>query len=105
MLDDKKLEELYTLTKDNNRMLRAMRREAFVGGILKLVWWVVVLIVLPYLIYVWYLEPYLSQILTAYETAQGQAGQVTETVNQLKEATSGLSWLKDLVDRFTSPAQ
>ena len=81
-------------------MLRAMRRDAFVGGILKIVWWILILIVIPYLVYVWYLEPYLDQVLAVYQQAGAQAGQVNDAVNQLKEASGGLSWLKNLLSKF-----
>lgn len=99
-MDDKKLEEMYVLTKDNNRMLHAMRREAFIGGILKFVWWVLIIIVLPYLVYVWYLQPYLDQVLSVYQQVQGQAGQVNDAVNQLQGASEGLSGIQKLFEQF-----
>lgn len=99
-MDEKKLEEMYALTKDNNRMLRAMRREAFIGGILKFVWWILIIIVIPYLVYVWYLQPYLEQVLSVYQQAQGQAGQVNTALNQLTDATEGLSGIQKLFGQF-----
>ena len=94
------MEEVYKLAKENNRMLRAMRREAFVGGIIKFVWWILILIVIPYFVYVWYLQPYLDQVLSLYEQAQGQAGQVNDAVNQLKESASGLSGIQKFIEQF-----
>lgn len=93
-------DELYKLVKENNRMLRAMRRDAFIGGIFKIVWWVLVLVVIPYLIYVWYLQPYLEQALSLYTQAQGQAGQVNDAVNQLKGVGESVSGLQRLLENF-----
>ncbi len=85
-MDENKLDELLALTKDNNRMLRAMRRDAFVGGILKIIWWIAVVVVLPYLIYMWYLAPYLEQMITAYQQVEGQSAEMNTALEQLKSA-------------------
>ena len=45
-------DELYKLVKENNRMLKQMRRDALIGGILKFVWWIAILFVFPYFLYV-----------------------------------------------------
>ena len=93
-------DDMYRLVKENNHMLRTMRREAFVGGIIKFVWWILILIVIPYFVYVWYLQPYLEQALSIYQQAQGQAGQVNDAVNQLKESASGLSGIQKFIEQF-----
>ncbi len=49
-------QETYRLTRDNNRMLRAMRRNAFIGAILKIVFWAA-LILAPLWFYAHYLAP------------------------------------------------
>ena len=71
-MDEQKMTELYELTKENNKMLRMMRRSAFVGGIIKFIFWFVLLVVIPYLTWL-YLEPYLKQITDTYQSVQGQA--------------------------------
>ncbi|MEK7530442.1 MAG: hypothetical protein AAB573_01105 [Patescibacteria group bacterium] len=69
-MDEKKLEEMYEMTKSNNSMLKSMRRTAFVGGIIKFVFYIVILIVLPY--YTWlYLQPYLDTVMQQYQQMQG----------------------------------
>jgi len=94
------LDEVYKLAKDNNRMLRAMRREAFIGGIFKIVFWLLLFVVIPYLVYVWYLQPYLDQVLSLYQQAGTQAGQVNDAVNQLKGASEGLSGIQQFFEQF-----
>jgi hypothetical protein len=69
-------DEIYKLVKENNRMLHAMRRDAFIKGILGFIWWVFIIVVLPYLTYL-YLKPYLDQIIAAYNQAQGTAHAVS----------------------------
>lgn len=56
------LEENLRLAKDNNRMLRAMRRAAFVGIIGRVIFWILILGVPAYL-YVTYLAPIISSII------------------------------------------
>ncbi len=85
-MDEKKFEDLYRMVQDNNRMLHSMRRSAFVGGIIKMVWWVVLLVVLPYLTWL-YIQPYLTSVLEQYQNIQGQGaalqGQAVELQKQL----------------------
>lgn len=54
-----KLDELLSVAKDNNRILRAMRRDALIAGILKFVFWVV-LFIASYYLTMQYLEPLLE---------------------------------------------
>ena len=56
------LEETKALVKDNHRMLRAIRREAWLGIIAKVIFWVVVIILPLYFLY-----PYLSTLPSAGE--------------------------------------
>lgn len=65
MADEPDLDEIYRLAKENNRMLKAMRRDAFVKSILGFVWWILLLVVVPYITWL-YLQPYLDQVLAAY---------------------------------------
>jgi hypothetical protein len=102
-MDEKKLEEMYQMVRENNSMLKSARRSAFVGGIIKAVWWVVILVVLPYLTWL-YLEPYLSTIMAQYQTLQAQSGavsgQAAELQKQLDQLGGGASSLQELLARF-----
>ncbi len=81
-MDEKRLEEMYQMVRENNAMLRSARRSAFIGGIFKILWWVAILIVIPYFTWL-YLEPYLNTV-----TAQYQA--IEQTSGQLSKEASGL---------------
>ncbi|HQU08124.1 MAG: hypothetical protein B7X04_04250 [Parcubacteria group bacterium 21-54-25] len=64
------LTENLRVAKDNNRMLRAMRRAAVVGAIGRVIFWILVLGVPAYL-YVTYVAPLASHIM-AQSAATGQ---------------------------------
>ena len=54
------LEETRALAKDNNRMLRAIRREQWIGWVGKIIIWIIVL-ALPLYLYQRYLQPIVNQ--------------------------------------------
>ncbi len=54
------LEELRVLTKDNHQMLRAIRRDQWLGFVGRVVVWIIVL-ALPLYLYQQYLQPFVSQ--------------------------------------------
>jgi len=92
-------EEIYKLAKENNRMLHAMRRDAFVGGIIKFVWWIAILFVIPYILYVVYLQPYLTNIQAAYQNVNAKVEQIdsaTKSIENLKNQLNFGDILKNL---------
>ncbi len=70
------LKEIYTLTKENNRMLKRMRRSSIFWGVVKFLWWVFLLIVLPVLLYQYYIAPFVDQAQHTYQSVQQGANQV-----------------------------
>ncbi|HEY4473888.1 MAG TPA: hypothetical protein VI957_01870 [Candidatus Paceibacterota bacterium] len=88
-MEESKLEEMYQMVQDNNRMLRAMRRSAFIGNIVKVVWWVFILLVLPYVTWL-FLQPYLGSALETYQGLQTKG----------TTASTNLSGLQDLLKQF-----
>ncbi len=94
MIDDQKFEELFALTKDNNKILRAMRRSAFIGGIIKFIFWIAFLFVIPYFFYQWYLAPYVGQALQTYEQAQTQSSQFNQFTEQFKNPDGSWNFSK-----------
>jgi hypothetical protein len=70
--DRELLEGAYELSLENNRMFHAQRREAFIGGIIKFIIWAALFFVVPYLIYAFYLKPYMDQLQSMYQGAQEQ---------------------------------
>lgn len=61
------LEALRALTRDNHRMLRALRRDQWLGFIGRLIIWLVVLAV-PFYLYQRYLEPMYSALVPGQAT-------------------------------------
>ncbi len=99
MMDDEHAKEMFDMVRDNNRMLRSMRRNAFVGGIFKIVIWVVFLVVIPYLTWL-YFQPYLELITSQYQQVQGQSAEVSALMEQIKNTGSGLPSLEDIKSFF-----
>lgn len=65
-----KLEEILRLTKDNNRMLHAMRRNAFLGSVVKVIVWAA-FIIIPLWLYMQYLAPVMQSMLETVDQLQG----------------------------------
>ncbi len=59
------------LTEENNRLIRSMRRMSFWGGVLKVVWWLLILVILPFAAYYFYLAPYVEQFMSGVKEVQG----------------------------------
>ena len=97
IIPEDQLKELYELTRENNRMLKDMRRDALIGGIIQFVWWVIILVVLPYFTWL-FLQPYLEGLLGAYQAAQGQSAQVTDALGKLQQAGTSAD-LQSLIDQ------
>ena len=95
------LEDIYKLAKDNNRMLRAIRRDAFVGGILKFVFWIAIFFILPYILYVVYLQPYLETIQSTYENLNQSAGTLSSAAKDVEELKNQFPNFADLLKQFT----
>ncbi len=74
------LDEIYKLTKENNKMLKAMRRDAFVGGVVKFIGWVLVFVVIPYILWL-YIQPYLNDALHTYNNVKATTNSVQTTTN------------------------
>ncbi|HUY05233.1 MAG TPA: hypothetical protein VMV62_00725 [Candidatus Paceibacterota bacterium] len=62
----KALDEIHALTKDNHDMLRAIRRDQWLGFIGRVIVWLIVL-ALPLYLYQQYLQPLVSK----FSTTQG----------------------------------
>lgn len=98
--EEPSLQEVYRLTKENNRMLKAMRRDAFIGGILKFVWWILILFVIPYVLFVIYLQPYLAQLQSAYEKVNSSADTVSGVANDFSKLKEQIPNWQDILDGF-----
>jgi hypothetical protein len=66
-----KIEETLKVTRENNKLLKAMRRDAIIGGVLKMVIWLALILVSFYLS-AKFLEPYLGMM------TSGQGGKAQD---------------------------
>jgi uncharacterized membrane protein len=80
-------DEIYRLVQENNRMLKAMRRGAFVGALFKFVWWILILIIIPYVIYVLCLQPYVESLMNAYQNVEATTQSVNERLDSIPDVT------------------
>jgi len=88
------VEETLTLTRDSNRRLKSMQRAQFWGGVFKLLFWAVVL-GLPIILYYYFLQPYVVQLVDVYEGVQQSAQDIKEVKESIPEIPS---WFTDLFD-------
>ena len=77
MYTDEDLQDLVRanikLTQENNRMLKAMRRDVWVGRTFRVLFWLV-LLVGSYMVYYVFLAPYIEQMQQIYTQVQGLTG-------------------------------
>ena len=88
-------EEILRLARENNRMLKSMRRSSLVGAIFKTILWLA-LVFIPIWFYLEYIAPVMQGMLAAYEqvqttnaAAQAQLGQFAEPLEKLRALMGG----------------
>ncbi|MAJ97013.1 hypothetical protein CL644_02805 [bacterium] len=86
---DKKLDEIYKLVRSNNKMLRRMKRNAFLGTILKIVLYAILLGV-PVYLYFTIFQPILAEVLNAYTQIQATGAQMQDVGNQIQGVTDAI---------------
>ncbi|MDO8552600.1 MAG: hypothetical protein Q7S01_03675 [bacterium] len=88
------LAETYRLSRDNNKMLHSMRRSAFWGGVLKVIFWLAIIIA-P----IWFYSAYLAPIVQSFQN----------TVNQVQgtgaQAQVQLNGFQDMLKEWGSKVQ
>ncbi|MFA7193404.1 MAG: hypothetical protein WC087_00610 [Candidatus Paceibacterota bacterium] len=91
------LQETADLAKENNQILRKMRRGQFIGNIIHSLKWIILIIIT---IWSWVLiQPYFEKMLMMYAQIQ----ETTESVNQFKTQTNTAldsSGLQNLLQTF-----
>lgn len=96
-MDEQMLQETYRLTKENNKMLHAMRRNAFWGGIIKFILYILVLFVAPLWLYLTYLAPIMEQTLATFNEIQGTGAKAQAQFGNFQET------LKQFQSQFSQP--
>ena len=93
--DQDKIDDLLRLTRENNKMLHAMRRSAWLGGIFKLIMWVA-LVIIPLYFYMQYIAPVMQSMLESYQQIQGtsakaqaQFGELNTYIQKFQQMTGG----------------
>lgn len=93
--DVKLLRETHRLAQENNKMLRSMRRQAWMGRIITLIIYAA-LIGVPIWLYMTYISGTVSRLLTAYgvveqrgQEAQGQYQSLMEAFKQFQTGITG----------------
>ena len=87
------LRETHRLAQENNKMLRAMRRNAMIRSMVKLII-LAAFALASFYVYTEYVAPLLSSMLEAYQQVQGTSA----------EARAQLAQFQEFFDRF-SPGQ
>lgn len=83
--DADKLDDLLRLTRENNRMLHSMRRNAFIGGLLRFVVWVA-LLVIPLWLYMQYVAPVMQSTMAAMQQIQGSGAAAQAQFSGMQDA-------------------
>ncbi|MDO8514203.1 MAG: hypothetical protein Q7S50_01525 [bacterium] len=78
-------QEIYKLVRENNKMLHAMRRNAFWGGIIKFLLYTGLFIVLPFWLYMTYLAPMLQSTMQAVNQIQGTGAKAQAQFGSFQE--------------------
>lgn len=89
MNQEEMLQEILRLTKDNNRLLHAARRNAWIGGIIKFLIYFALVVVVPLWLYATYLAPVLESTLDTMNkiqrTGASAQAQFSDLQNLLKQ--------------------
>lgn len=70
------------LTKENNRLLKKIRRSAIIGGVVRIIWWAIIIGV-PVALYYYIVQPYLAELNQAYEGVKGGVGDASEVLRKI----------------------
>jgi hypothetical protein len=100
-LDRTQVEQILKLAKENNRMLHAMRRNAWIGGIVKLFIWGA-LFILPLWLYMQYLAPIMGTMTEALNQLQQMQGAGTQIQGQFSDLSATVQKLKYQFPQFFS---
>jgi F0F1-type ATP synthase membrane subunit b/b' len=99
LTNEEKLDTIYEMTKENNKILRSMHREHYVSLVFRIIYWLVVLGFIGGSYY--YMKPYISML-------TGNASKIEETMtqlNQLKESLPEAKALNQMMEGMKKPGQ
>ncbi len=80
--------EIYDLVKENNHMLKGMRRANRWSSILRVIYWILI-IVTAFVAYN-FIQPYLNTALKSYQNLQGSINSVKSVVNKIPTSITNI---------------
>jgi len=83
---DRKIDAIYKMVRNNNKMIRSMKRAAFWGTIFKLVLYGVMLGI-PVYLYFTFFQPVLADLLGTYQQIQQTGAQLQDVGAQVQGVT------------------
>jgi hypothetical protein len=94
------LKKTYSLASENNRMLHANRRNAFIGSIIKIGIYAAI-VILP----LWYMLPYLQATMNALNAAQQKMQEVQGAVGKIQGVTNQVGGQFQDINNFIGEIQ
>ena len=94
------MRELLELTRENNKMLHAMRRNAFVGGLVKFIFYILILVVAPLWVYSTYLAPIMQNLQQTMHQIQGANQNAQNQFSSFESALSEIQQLQSKIPNF-----
>jgi flagellar biosynthesis/type III secretory pathway M-ring protein FliF/YscJ len=88
---EKLLRQTFELSQQNNRMLHAMRRNALLGGIVKFIFYILILVVAPLWVYTTYLQPLVQNLEKTNAQTQAQFTALQDTWKAIESKIPGFS--------------
>jgi hypothetical protein len=108
MLDEQAkelLKENLELARDNNRMLRKLRRGAMLSTLFSFVYWAL-LIGLPVYLYYSYIRPYATDVAETYESIKESAQEAGSLKGEVEaNMDTMIQWLRTLGGEEVSPPE
>ena len=89
------VKENLELTKENNRLLRKIRRGSLLGGLMKIIW-IAIILGVPVYLYFNFIEPILGDVIDAAQTIQEVGNKVQGVEEQIG---GGLDSLREFFNR------
>ena len=81
------------LARENNKLLKKIRRNSMIANIMRLVWWSVIIGV-PVFIYYYVLQPYIAEVGEAYRG-------VADGVSGAEQTLLNAPFIGDLIEKTT----
>ena len=74
------------LARENNRMLHKMRRNSFIGGVVRVIFYFLILVVAPLYVYTTYVAPLVQNLQSTLQQVQGTNAAAQQQLNGFEQA-------------------